>query len=249
MRTRPLLALALSTAALAAGAAVAAEPSTCSDIQVITKRTAPIATETRQVCSASRWLVGSATKADNVATTAPTWDDSAPTSSVRAGAGSGYATVRVADIAAPFDAKFRPVFEGTFTGVLDNLAADLYLASPVYASTGTPFPMLLTVTVDGVPVFSQEDAEIDVPLESNPTETTGTGATKRMRFAVTGIAQAMQDLKMPLDGEHEIGISVINRYYGDGHTVFLYDTVEVPGGVVFNQPQAALKPYTGVKAS
>lgn len=255
-RPRPVLVLSagLTTAVLSLGAVASADtaPAGCRTVSVVTD----VETGTTKdvtACRTDTWLVGSATKADNLAGTGasatPTWDLTKPDKSVQAGAGSGYGTVAAAAIAAPGDPTFTPVFTGKVTGPLDNLAADLYLSAPVYSATGTPWPMTLVVSVDGTTVFSQTAAEIDVPMEANPTETTGTGATKRIRFALTDVAQAMQDNGIALEGEHTVSMQIINRYYGDGHTVFLYDTTEVPAGIVFNAPASSLSPYTQVSAA
>lgn len=229
------LAAALSVAAISATTALAA-PGDCREITPATDTTAAVT-----ACRQDVWL-HAGNKVGNVE--APTWNTTPPAASVTGGAGGGYAGLRLADIAEARNPNYRPTFSGSFTGTLDNLAATLYLAAPVYQATDTAFPLLATLKVDGEIIFEQEAVEVDVPLQP------AGQATDKIQFALTGIAAEMASYQMPnaADTEHTVELSVINRYWGDGHTVFLYDTTEVPSGFIFNleTDPASLKPYTQI---
>jgi hypothetical protein len=161
----------------------------------------------------------------------PTWDDQAPTDSVATGAGGGYATFRAGELFdVPGDPTYKPTFQGTFTGPLDTLAVDLYLFSPVYQRTGTEFPLLVSVKIDGKIIAFHDSEEIDTPIQP------GGDAAALIRFALTDLYEVMErrGLDLSHDAEHTMEISATARYFGDGNSVFVYDTTEVPSGMTFN---------------
>jgi hypothetical protein len=59
-------------------------------------------------------------------------------------------------------------------------------------------------------------------------------ATYRLRFAYTGIHVAMERGGLEPGGEHEIRFNVVPRYANTSNALFVYDTTEVPAGILFN---------------
>ena len=224
-------AAALSTIVLAAPATAAGD---CYVARAATA-TAPSVV----ACQLDTWIAQGSQKAGNLAgagqSTLPTWDTTKPTGQLEGGAGGGYGTVRLADIAEPGNTTFAPTFSGTYTGVLDNIAVDMFLVAPVYQASGGAYPLLATLTVDGVEVYSRPAEEVEVPMEATPA---GNGQIARMRFAFTRLVDELEASNVANDAttEHEISFSLVPRYWGDAHTVFLYDEADVPSAVTFNQP-------------
>jgi hypothetical protein len=124
---------------------------------------------------------------------------------------------------------------------VDNLAATLYISSPIYQAVNIPWPLLLRLTIDGETVFEQSDLEIDVPMKA-------AGNLRKVEFALTNLYEAMKSVGLDLSStkEHTIELSVIQRYWGDGHTVVFYDSADAPSGMIFNLESTLLKPYTQI---
>jgi hypothetical protein len=204
-------------------------------------------TDDVQVCRQDVWLHQASTKLGNLSgqgqDTVPSWNTTKPTASVQSGAGAGYATVRLLDIVEPYNRTYRPTFEGKFTGTLDNLAATLYISSPIYQATSTAWPMGVRVNIDGETVFEEMDIgeEIDVPQKP-------AGNLRKIEFAFTNLYSAMESVGLDLSPtkEHTIELSPIQLYWGDGHTVVFYDAAEAPSGLIFNLEPTLLKPYTQI---
>jgi hypothetical protein len=200
------------------------------------------------VCRQDVWFHQGSAKAGNAAglgqSTLPSWDTTKPAASVTSGAGGGYATVRLPEILTPYDRTYRPTFAGTYTGTLDNLAASIYLTAPAYQATGTDFPLLVRLTIDDEVIFEEASTEIDVPIKP------AGNVAGRIDFAFTELFDTLAELGLDnaADTTHAIELTVINRYWGDGHTVVLYDTSEVASGLVFNL-EASLQNYTVIETS
>lgn len=242
IRSRLVTSVLVSSLTLGSGAAIAAD----GDCRVLIPATET--TPETSVCRQDVWLHQGTQKAGNLAgagqSTLPSWNTTKPTGQVEGGAGGGYATMRLADIAAPADRTFRPAFEGKFTGVLDNLAADLYLTTPVYQATGSAFPMLVQLKIDGEIILDQSAEEIDVPIQATDA---GEGQIGKIQFAFTNINAALKSFNLANDAatEHTIEINVVPRYWGDAHTIIFYDEAQVPSGLIFNHEKPA--GYTLIK--
>jgi hypothetical protein len=204
-------------------------------------------TDDVQVCRQDVWFHQAGTKLGNLSgagqDTVPSWNTTQPAGSLQSGGGAGYATVRLLEILEPYNRSYRPTFEGKFTGTLDNLATTLYISSPLYQAVNIPWPMLVRLTVDGETVFEQSDLEIDVPMKA-------AGNLRKVEFALTNLYAAMEAVGLDLSAtkEHTIELSVIQRYWGDGHSIVFYDASDAPSGQIFNLEPALLKPYTQIDA-
>lgn len=233
---RPVRRLAAATAAFAA--IIVASPAVAANGDCYIARAATETQPEVRACQLDTWVAQGSQKPGNLAgvnesSTLPTWDTTKPTAQVQSGAGGGYATVRIVDIASPRNRAAAPTFEGTYTGVLDNIAIDMYLTTPVYQATGTSFPLIASLVVDGVEVYSVPAEEVDVPID--PTEA-AEGQIGHIRFAFEGLVRALEAVRVE-NGEtteHQVRFTLMNRYWGDGHTVFFYDEANVPSSVTFN---------------
>jgi hypothetical protein len=232
--TRRFLALtaaAVSTIALSSLPALAEN----GDCRVI--REAVPATETEpaveevSVCREDAFLVGTAAPLANVEAaggTLPSWDTAAP---------AGATTSRYASIA-PVDMmqsspSTRPTFSGTYTGVLDNIAIDLFVSSPVYQAAGIGMANYHRLTIDGVVVWenSGDDPEIDIPIL--PVDDT----TGKISYAFSDLFGALeaQGIANASDTEHTIEFSTANIYWGDGNFTVNFGSEEAPSGLIFNK--------------
>lgn len=165
------------------------------------------------------------------------WDTTEPTTSVQGGAGAGVVSPGTTDLAAGTPADTYAVFAGTFDGCLDTLAFDLYSFDPSNRSGtgGTAEPadhqFGMTVTIDGQQVFNGG------PLEANSTLANEGMGPNLNQFAIN-VADTMElfaDLELvQLDGAHEIEVSIRSWFVNTGHSVYLWDTSEVPSGITFN---------------
>lgn len=225
-------ALLLAALGVTGAGAQALDEDGCFEFRAATSDEADDAVE---LCQSEVFFKPASTKAGNLAGPGvddiPSWDGDAPGTSVTAGGGGGYATLRAGELLdAPRDPLYKPTFEGSFTGPLDTLAVDLYLFSPVYQATGTEFPLLVIVEIDGKTITFIDDEEVDVAIGP------GGDAAGLIRFAITDVYELMERRKLDLDpdAEHTMEISVTARYFGDGNSVFVYDTTEVPSGMTFN---------------
>lgn len=162
------------------------------------------------------------------------WDTTEPTASVTGGAGAGALSSNAALLAQ--DAP-SATFAGTFTGCIDTLLFDLYSFDPTNrtgtSASGQPanHNLGLTVTVDGVDVFSAG------PLEAATTLANEGFGPNLNRFALDlgdTLALYADFGALQLDGEHTVEVRVTSWYANTGHSVYVWDTTEVPSGLVFN---------------
>lgn len=164
----------------------------------------------------------------------PTWSTEAPTTSVQGGAGGGYLATAPARLAnGDKDPTGSATFAGIFEGCLDTIAVELYLISPESNAFGA-LTIRPNLVIDGIPVYEHFDGGgIDVATQVNE----GGDATHVMRFAFTGIHEALSDgVTAPQNGTHEVQLTVASQFADLGHVVYVYDTTEVPSGLHFNGP-------------
>lgn len=182
------------------------------------------------------WFHESDAKLGNVAAPAP-WDTTPPAASVQDGAGAGTVTPGVATLGAGTPAEQHAVFAGTFEGCIDTVLFDVWSFDPTNrtGTSGSAQPANhnfgLTVTVDGAEVFSGG------PLEAATTfDNEGMGPNLN-RFALD-LGETLELFAgfgaLQLDGTHEIQIEIRSWFVNTGHSVYVWDTTEVPSGLTFN---------------
>lgn len=221
-------------------------PEATSDCRLIQGEETPDdATDDVSVCRQDVWFHATDAKAGNLGgvTGFPGWDTTPPDTSVTGGAGGGaFATSALHQTGSPHDENVAMVAEGTYTGAIDTLAAELYLFPPAgMAQSETTFRVDAQLTVDGQAVASIGD--LTVPME------TAGNAVQRIRFAWTGLAGIIKLWGLELEGDHDVRISVHGTGIATNGAVFVYDTTEVPAGLVFNIDPADLEGIPTVPAS
>lgn len=184
------------------------------------------------------YLHGAETQAGNLgaigATGFPSWSEDAPAASVTEGAGAGYLTNSSNFVVEEDETVFGLTLEGEFSGCLDTMLFDLYAFLPTNR-TGTsgnleesPFTGIINVHVNGQQVVF--GSEIDTVTEPNPDG----DATYLVRLSVTNLHNALARLGVDPTGDHELRINVSPRYINTDNALFVYDTTEVPAGILFN---------------
>ncbi len=183
-----------------------------------------------EFCERAVWFTPAETKAGNLAATGatafPTWDDEEPTASVTDGAGGGYAangTFRQTEGSS--DPTFMATFVGTHEGRIDNVDVTLYLFAPGRQNE-TTFSASADLLVDGTRIMSFDQA--DLPLAPAGDAVLSTG------FAVTNVEAALLRKGIDPEAQHEITVAVTGYAIATTSAVLVYDTTEVPAGMVFN---------------
>jgi hypothetical protein len=178
------------------------------------------------------------TKAGNLAALGfdsfPTWSEEEPTQSVQDGAGGGYLANSQHFVTEADDEIFGLTVVGDFSGCLDTMLVELYAFLPTNR-TGTagdleerPFNGIVTVDVDGERVFWPAEAEMEtIPNPSGE-------ATYRIRFALTNLHAAFGFAEVEPGGDHELRLNLNPRFLNTNNALFVYDTTEVPSGILFN---------------
>ena len=242
----------LSVSALAAVAiACSAAPGQAAsgDCRVIRPATATSAEVS--ACRQDTWLhQGTSRIANSTASSETTsWDTTAPTAADQDGGAMyfGFAPYEVVT-GDQSNSQFRPTFTGKFTGVLDNIAANMFVSSPIYQATGTNATNYYTLKVDGQTVWqnaTSDDEEIDVPIE-DVDDSTGVE-----HFSFIGLydALAAKGIANTPTTEHTITLSFVNKYYGDGNFALRYDSAEYPSGLAFNLEDEPLAGYVPMDAT
>jgi hypothetical protein len=226
--------LALAIAAAIAPQAIAAEVSGCVDPE-----TDELALDQQQV-----YVREADTKAGNLGalgvTGFPTWSEEEPAASVTEGAGAGYLVNSQYFVTDDNAEHFGLTLEGAFDGCLDTMLVELYAFLPTNR-TGTSgnleesaFTGIIQLEVDDELVAWPN--ELEMAMVDNPHG----DATYQLRFALTDIHRAMLDAGVDPAGEHTLKLNVNARYINTEHAVFVFDTIEVPAGILFNgEPDAA----------
>jgi hypothetical protein len=202
-------------------------------------------TDDVSACQEDVWIHQADTKAGNLpgfdeaASAFPSWDTTAPTDSVQAGAGGGYLA------AAPYnqnvnrtDPKAAPTFRGTFTGPLDSMGITLYLFTPARSIEATQ-AVALTLNIDGETVYVTGGEADRTPLQP------AGDAVFKTDFAFTNIFAAMErtGLDTGPDAVHEVELIISQWFSVNDNAVYVYDTTEVPSGIQFNLSPSLVKRF------
>ena len=194
-----------------------------------------------EACRTPVWFHEADTKVGNLAGQGygiPGWDGNAPTASVTTGAGGGYFGTSAWQLTDAWDPTYTPAFEGSLDGAVDNLLIDLYLFPPqamaenAAGQGGTSFRVDANLYVDGDLVAQHGDLTMDLEDAGD--------AVKKVQFAFV-------DLYDPAigDGPHDLRLEVVGTGLASNGAVWVYDTTEVPSGIVFNATDAELDGVAG----
>lgn len=156
--------------------------------------------------------------------TAPTAADAAPYAALAGGTGT--------------DKQTRPTFAGSFTGNIDTLRVDAFISIPIYENTGTPYPLVFSLDIDGNSVVLEDPAAAADVKKATLAGTSETGVSK-LSFAVKNLHQAMEDLGIDTgeDVVHQVNIQFFTWYWGDSQGVVWFDSATRPSGIYFNPPK------------
>lgn len=233
--SKVLIVSTLATIALASNAMAA--DGDCRLIRGATTPTDP--TDDVSVCRKDTWFHQGDTKLGNLAGfgqgSFPSWNTTKPTTSAMGGAGGGYVTNSILHqgVGAQ-DPRGSAVFQGTYTGTLDNLAVDLYaFVAPIFSNE-----LNLALTIDGEAIYA---AGVEV------TQQAGDNNNVKLKFAFTNVYKTLESFELPNEATtvHTIQLAVNGVYIINDPAVFVYDASEVPSGIIFNL-DTGLNAYTKI---
>lgn len=188
-----------------------------------------------EVCRQEVWFHQADTKAANLAgqglDSLPSWDTHPPTTSVAGGAGAGYLGSSLYQVSGENDPTYHPAFEGTYEGPIDTALIDLYLFPPNrMVEQATDQADIIRVdailSVDGKMIGNY--GELHVPLED------GGNAVQRIRFAWQDLYRQLEVHNIDGAGEHTVRLEVVGTGIGTDAALWVFDTSEVPSGIIFN---------------
>lgn len=170
------------------------------------------------------------------------FDTTPPAASVQEGAGAGALSVATSIEELAGAGTTEAYFAGEFEGCIDTLAVTVFSFDPTNRS-GTDADLepnnhnfAYTLTIDGVDVLAGSAAEAATTFAND-----GFGPNEN-RFALE-VAERMQRHadrgRLRMDGTHLVELRVSSWYANTGHAVYVWDTTEVPSGMVFNAPASA----------
>ena len=162
----------------------------------------------------------------------PGWTTTAPTGSVRAGAGCGAYENAVGGWLGPNRTSLDTSWAGTFTGNVDSITVALHNAHVSRARALGTFPVRVTLRIDGVDVCNcPEEGDLVLTPAAD-----ATGVSDRMTFTLTDIGLVVEDG----DGARERRYEIVVRSLSEEQSGWVWGAAEVPAGVTFNpaQPEA-----------
>ncbi len=188
-------------------------------------------------CRADVWFHDAGAKVGNVQNAndmLASWDGTAPDTSVAGGAGGGVVATSVShQFVEPHDPKAGFAAAGTYEGAIEDVAVEMYLFPPAgMAQSETSFRVDAQLLIDGHPIASL--ADVTVPME------TAGDAVQRIRFAFTDLSDISELYGIDLAASHDVELRVHGTGAATSGAVFVYDSTEVPAGMVINPPAALL---------
>jgi len=220
---------ALALTAIAAGPTAGyAASGDCRVIRPATATTAAVS-----ACRQDTWLhQGSSRYANTVAgSETPSWNTTKPTGASDSG-GLYFGFRPYSVITGESSPQFQPTFTGTYTGVLDNIAATFYIASPIYQKTSTVPTNFYDLKIDGKTVWTNGSADDEIATP----ETMVDSNVGHIDFAFIGLYDALKakGIANGATTKHTITLSFVNKYYGDGNFAMYFDSTDYPSGMAFN---------------
>jgi hypothetical protein len=199
-----------------------------------------------QVCRQDVWYHSGAVKLGNSAAQTgqfPTFDTTKPAGSVATGNGGGYlATSALHQGGSAFDPAGTATFDGKYTGDFDNLAVTAYLFNSHDSEDAQGiFAINARILVDGQNIAETGGSQVK--------KSSGGNAVKRIDFAFVDLYTALEQAGLTGPGkEHQIRFQVMGTGLATEAALFVYDTTEVPSGMIFNIEPEKLADYTVVNA-
>ena len=174
----------------------------------------------------------------------PTWDTTAPTQSVQAGAGCGTIDGPLTNTG-NVENENDGVWTGTFTGNLRDMTVEAHMIDFGVSRSDDTFLTQITLVIDGE-TWIERTTRLDAPLTAS-----SSGVSRSIKFSITGLGKITNKLDasgnvidvktqglVTEDGtgteEHTITLGL--RGFAEYPTAWVWDTTEVPGGITFNPP-------------
>lgn len=176
---------------------------------------------------------GDTNKVANVEGGAPFgWDTTEPAGSYQEGHGCGTVDLM---LSGGEETGEKVVFEGTFTGNLDQLTFELYMIDVGFVRLGEFEEVYanMSISIDDYAAGWIGEARL-------PVERTNSDVTARMEVTLTGIGLVHEDEA----GEHTIRIEIeTSDYYNGDSGAWVWDATEVPTGITFNPTEDQVADY------
>lgn len=193
-------------------------------------------------CRQDVWFHGAGLPADNLDNAQGTfaaWDTTPPAASVTEGAGNGVlANSTLHQQSSPFDERESFVAAGTFDGAIEDLVVELYLFTPGTNVDDPQNPVVrgdysvdAQLSVDGFAVKTLADHVVTLEPAGD--------AVQRITFAFRGLSDTIE-LVGDLEATHDVEVRVHGTAIVSDAAIIVYDTTEVPAGMVFNPPAELL---------
>lgn len=193
------------------------------------------------ICRQDVWIHHGGTRLGNQAAVGqgslPTWNTTRPTATLQDGGGFWLTNSVTRQPTMPEDMRGSFVARGGFTGVLDNLAVDVYAAvHPQYSQD-----LNIELIIDDQSFFVAPVLDV---------RNTVAGNLRRIRFAFTNLYDVLESAGFPNENDtaHTVRLTVGGVYVVNDPMVFAYDSGEAPAGVVFNH-DALTNDYTQLELS
>jgi hypothetical protein len=215
------------------------------DCRLIRGASTPDTADDVQACRQDTWFHLNGSKVGNLAATGSqghaTFDTTKPTASVTTGAGGGHVANEFTQYGLGQDDPTHSAhFTGTFTGPIDNVAVELYMFTAQDQIFGE-YGVLTTLIVDGTTLYQSDFVAGDVARMSS-----GGDAVQKINFAFTNVYNALQGNGLGGNGQHSVEVAVSPYFVGDD-AIYVYDTSEVPSGMIFNLEPSGLGAYSEIQ--
>ena len=237
MRHLPRLMLALTALLVSAVPAALAANGEC---RLIRGAETPEATDDVSVCRQDNWFHQAGSKLGNTVAldgTFPSWSTARPTDSISQGAGGAYVTNSVThQTMLAEDLRSIATFDGSYTGVIDNLAVELFgLTGPELSGK-----VNVRLVVDSWTLL--DERQVTVPSAPAGTQ------MQSFRLVLTNVYEALKEFQPPggPNTQHRVRLAIVGSAVVNDPIVFLYDSAEAPSGLIFNHEPAELGPYTKI---
>lgn len=161
---------------------------------------------------------------------ASSWDPTAPTQSMQAGAGCGAVDVPVAAGTATVN-PYDGAWSGTFTGNVKSLTVEAHMIYVGAARAGGDVGFQARLAIDGMEVIPEGDSRVVrvTPVKSS------TGASDMIRFTISGL-EHFTELEQG-DGTTERTFTLtLHSYFVDQNPLvtWVFDATDAPSGITFN---------------
>lgn len=213
-------------------AAMAVAPGPDADCRLIRGAETPETTDDVEVCELQTYFHRATSPVGNLGHTAadtfPSFDEIAPASRETGSGGVFVTPMGDAEGAEPTE----PVYEGDFTGNIDTLHVTQYLTAGYYGALGAPYPLNVSLSVDGVSILSFNAGDTRrvpmIPVEDG---------LSRMDFTITNVHDALEfnGIETGDDITHTVRLRLANFFDVNGQDLFWYDAAEFASGIYFNR--------------